>query len=191
MFRVGTVFVIYLLCYLNFPWYMVHWIETRNFLSMFGCCSTVNIHPHDLSSCCTSMISWCSHCIVIQSSGQSVSSTGDWWPGAEVDVVSGHDIVVVYVDRGSDMFGVGLCLSHPRHDRNKKVSEEVDHKDRYHLRHDTPVYWLRQQWWAHQTNTLMTSYLLQCMMTMIIGRRSCCITSNEEESSRFSALTRS
>ena len=94
--------------------------------------------------------------IVIQSSGQSVSSTGDWWPGAEVDVVSGHDIGVVYVERGSDMFGVGLCLSHPGHDRNKKVSEEVDHKDRYQLKHDSPVYWLRQQqWWAHQTNTLM------------------------------------
>ena len=55
-------------------------------------------------------------------------------------MVSGHDIGVVYVERGSDMFGVGLCLSHPRHDRNKKVSEEVDHKDRYQLRHDSPVY---------------------------------------------------
>ena len=47
---------------------------------------------------------------------------------------------VVCVERGSDMFGVGLCLSHPGHDRNKKVSEEVDHKDRYQLKHDSPVY---------------------------------------------------
>ena len=66
--------------------------------------------------------------------------TGDLVLRLMWSVVSGHDIVVVYVERGSDMFGVGLCLSHPRHDRNKKVSEEVDHKDRYQLKHDSPVY---------------------------------------------------
>ena len=82
MFRVGTVFVIYLLCYLNFPWYMVRWIETRIFLSMFGCCSTVNIHPHDLSSCSTCwLISWWSHCFSLLSNHQvrvsAALETGD------------------------------------------------------------------------------------------------------------------